>query len=484
MTPFFARFLLSGFLALTLLFTGCDSSASTQSAKVAVSAAGLPDFTGLVKANADSVVNISTTHTVQVSGPTSHDGMNRLLKRFFGDHFKGFHWQNEQQPSHPQSRDVRSLGSGFVVDADGYILTNYHVIKGADSILVRFNDRRQLPATVVGSDKKSDLALLKVDADHLDPVTIGSSKDLNVGEWVLAIGSPFGFSSTVTAGIVSAKHRSLPNENYVPFIQTDVAINPGNSGGPLFNLQGEVVGINSMIVSRSGGYMGLSFAIPIDLAMKVAKRLKAGKQVERGWLGVMIQPVTHDLAVNFGLDSARGALIAKVMPGSPAEAAGFKAGDVIVSFNGAPVPTAGALPPMVGLQAPGDDIDVGIVRQGEHDTLTVELGRLSDHAKATGNDSTTGHSATGLGLEVATLTDDDKTNADVDHGVKVTRIEPGPARQAGIRRGDIILSVNNQAVNDADEFAELLEEYQSSDSVALLVNHNGGTRFVVVHRKH
>ena len=312
--------------------------------------AELPDFTKLVKKYGEAVVNISTVKKGDNEREKFHERLpmpdgtpfDEYLRRFFGEQERGI-----------EPREARSLGSGFVISEDGYLLTNHHVIKDADEILVRLQDRRQLVATLIGSDKRSDVALLKIDANDLPKVKLGSSDDLKVGEWVLAIGSPFGFDHTVTAGIVSAKGRSLPNDNYVPFIQTDVAINPGNSGGPLFNMDGEVVGINSQIYSRTGGFMGLSFAIPMEVVMNVVEQIKTQGFVSRGWLGVQVQDVTRKLAESFGMDAPKGALVAKVMVDSPAEKADFKVGDVIIEFNNKKIDTSAVLPPLVGMTSIG-----------------------------------------------------------------------------------------------------------------------------------
>lgn len=470
-----------GALLTTLLLAGCNFSAE-DSQPTAAPMLALPDFTQLVKNNAASVVNISSSKKVQVGAQVDAQGMNDILRQLFGEQLgKQLQRRFGQRPeSQPHEEDRRSLGSGFILSKDGYVLTNYHVVKDADSIMVRLNDRRELPAKLVGKDVQSDLALLKIEATDLKPVTIGKSHDLQVGEWVLAIGAPFGFDSSVTAGIVSAKSRSLPDENYVPFIQTDVPINPGNSGGPLFNLKGEVVGINSQIVSRSGGYMGLSFAIPIDLAMKVVSQLKAGKQVQRGWLGVMIQEVTHDLAQSFGLDRPMGALVAKVMVDSPAAKAGIKAGDVIVAFNGEPVDTSGELPPMVGLLTPGDKAELTLVRHGKRDTLSVTIGKLpAGLAQNTSADASANSSD--LGLVVTALTQAQLDAANVAQGVKVVS-STAAAAAAGISAGDIIQSLNNEAVTDVDSFNQLLQKYRDSQSLALLINHQGQTGFVVVRK--
>ncbi len=313
-------------------------------------ARNLPDFTELVEENSGAVVNISTTQEVPAQGRAMPFDERQLeqLPEFFQDFFRGPHSPfGGGSPGQVEPR--RSMGSGFIVSSDGYVLTNNHVIEGADEIIVRLNDRRELPATLVGTDPKSDLAVLKIeDGNDLPVVRIGRSKDLKTGEWVLAIGSPFGFDYTATAGIVSALGRSLPTENYVPFIQTDVAINPGNSGGPLFNLDGEVVGINSQIYTRSGGFMGVSFAIPIDDAMNVFRQIRDKGSVSRGWLGVLIQEVSRDLAETFGLKRPRGALIAEVMEGSPAAQAGLQAGDIVLEYDGEAIVMSSDLPPMVG----------------------------------------------------------------------------------------------------------------------------------------
>lgn len=471
MTTIRQRLLCCGLLAVALVLGGCGQSSDATSTEQAATTLALPNFTQLVDDNKASVVNISTTQKVQVGSAAVGDLLNRLFGDQLGDRLQ----RQFGQPQHPQ--ETHSLGSGFILSKDGYILTNYHVVKGADSIRVRLNDRRELPAKVIGQDEPSDLALLKVDADNLVPVKIGSSHDLKVGQWVLAIGAPFGFDSTVTAGIVSAKSRSLPNDNYVPFIQTDVPINPGNSGGPLFNLNGEVVGINSQIVSKSGGFMGLSFAIPIDLAMQVVKQLKAGKQVQRGWLGVMIQNVTHDLAKSFGLNRPHGALVARVSPDSPAAKAGIKAGDVIVKFNGVPVDTSGELPPIVGLLSPGSQADVEVVRRGKHKSLTVTIGTLPQQSSAPNSQEAPDSHRSSLGLVVAPLDAADKS-AD---GVKVVSAS-GAAAAAGIRVGDIIESINNTSVTDPASFRDLLKRYKSQQSLALLISHQGNAAFVVVHK--
>ena len=358
----------------TTLLLGCVLVAGLASA---VQARDLPEFTQLAERNSPAVVNISTQQKSKVqralpkgfSMPDVPEGspFSDLFKHFFGEGMDEF-----------ADRESQSLGSGFVISPDGYILTNYHVVGDADAIQVHFSDRRTYDAKVIGSDKGSDIALIKIEAKDLPTVKLGKSSDLKVGEWVLAIGSPFGFDHTVTAGIVSAKGRSLPSENYVPFIQTDVAINPGNSGGPLINLDGEVVGINSQIYSRTGGFMGLSFAIPIELAVNVADQLRDSGRVARGYLGVLIQDVDRNLAESFGMAQPHGALVSRVMPDSPADQAGLKVGDVILEFNGKPLLNSSQLPPMVGTARVEEKATLLLLRGGKEKEVAITVGRLPD----------------------------------------------------------------------------------------------------------
>jgi serine protease Do len=340
-----------------------------------ISANQLPDFTELVDKNTHAVVNISTTQKAQPQRNALPPGLKVPENSEYGELLEHFFGMPNQRP---RSRDAQSLGSGFVISTDGYLLTNHHVVKNADEIIVRFQDRRELKAVLVGSDERTDVALLKVEASGLPVVKFGSSQQLKVGEWVFAIGSPFGFESSVTAGIVSAKGRSLPQENYVPFIQTDVAINPGNSGGPLFNLKGEVVGINSQIYSRSGGFMGLSFAIPIDVAMNVSQQIKNNGHVVRGWLGVRIQDVTRELAKSFAMKKPHGALVAQVIDDSPAQKAGVEVGDVIIGFNGQMVNRSSSLPPMVGSANIANKAQLKVIRNKVHKVLNVTLENLPE----------------------------------------------------------------------------------------------------------
>lgn len=445
----------------------------------------LPDFTKLVEEHGAAVVNISTTQKIKHphTNMMPHDLPQQIPEGPLGDFFKKF-FGDPNGPGGgggPEEFNAKSLGSGFIISHDGYILTNYHVIKDASEVVVRLTDRRELEAKIIGSDERSDIALLKVDAHDLPVVPIGDSSKLKVGEWVLAIGSPFGFDHSVTAGIVSAKGRSLPDENYVPFIQTDVAINPGNSGGPLFDLDGEVVGINSQIYSRTGGFMGLSFAIPVNIAMQVVEQLKTKGHVTRGWLGVLIQDVTRELAESFGMDKPRGALVAKVMPDSPAEKAGFEVGDVVLSFNGNDINRSSNLPPLVGVSPVGEDVNVGILRKGKTKTLHVILGKLPDKDEEIAGMTPHSTDNSRLKITVTDLTDDQRSQLDIDKGgVIVKEVHAGAGRKAGIRRGDVILMLNNVKVKDAKHFKQLAEGLPEDKSVPLLVQRRGGPVFLAL----
>jgi serine protease Do len=446
----------------------------------------LPNFADLAEHNAPSVVNISTRTTSsrkqmspfnmpELEGLPEGSPLGDLMKKFFGNH--GYRM--------PESDvEKRSLGSGFIISDDGYILTNNHVVEEADEILVRMNDRREFVAKVIGRDERSDLALIKVNADDLPVVDIGDSDALRVGEWVLAIGSPFGFDHSVTAGIVSAKGRNLPSENYVPFIQTDVAINPGNSGGPLFNMQGKVVGINSQIYSRSGGFMGLSFAIPIEMAMNVADQLKTRGRVTRGWLGVLIQDVTKDLADSFGMDHPRGALVARVLPQSPSEKAGLQVGDVIVSFNGTPINTSSELPPLVGRSNVDKPASLKILRKGKTKTVDVNIGELptDDQLELAGN-TPPKVSENRLGMMVSSVSEQIRQQLRLSsrRGVVVESVTGKAAREAGIQQGDIITMINNIDIEGVEHFNRLVKALPSEKTVALLVHRNTGPIFLALH---
>ena len=449
-------------------------------APVAQSKQQLPDFTDLIKESGAAVVNISTTQKVKTGMPQLPEGLeipDLPEGSPFGELFKYFF---DQEPGNHGYHDAMSLGSGFIISPDGYILTNYHVVNNADEIIVRLNDRRELHAEVVGSDKRSDVALVKIDATDLPVVKVGSSTNLEVGEWVLAIGSPFGFDYSATVGIVSAKGRSLPSENYVPFIQTDVAINPGNSGGPLFNQDGQVVGMNSQIYSRTGGYMGLSFAIPIEVAMDVADQLKTSGRVSRGWLGVLIQDITKELAESFGMGQPHGALVAKVLPDSPAKAAGIRVGDVIVSFNGKEIEQSATLPPIVGSTKVGKDIPVGIIRDRRQIEIKVTLGELPEEGSAPVEAKSSVEKTSRLGVSVTDLSDDQKQELEIDGGVLVQQVVEGAASKAGISKGDVILSIDNEPVRSASEFRKQVNALPAGKSVAVLVQREGNPTFLAI----
>ncbi len=446
----------------------------------AVRASHMPEFTDLVKNTRAAVVNISTTQKVKSGMPQLPEGFE--IPEFpkdspFGELFKHFFDQEEDTPLY---RDAKSLGSGFIISPDGYVLTNYHVVQNAEEIIVRLSDRRELVAELVGEDKRSDVALLKIDASNLPVAKIGKSSDLEVGEWVVAIGSPFGFDHSATAGIVSAKGRSLPRENYVPFIQTDVAINPGNSGGPLFNQHGEVVGVNSQIYSRTGGYMGLSFAIPIEVAMDVVDQLKTSGRVSRGWLGVLIQDVTLDLAESFGMNHPRGALVAKVLPSSPAEDAGIRVGDVIVAFDGKAVGRSSALPPIVGSSKVGVKIPVDVIRSGKQIVVKVKLGELPEDETQARKHEPAAEKVNRIGLGVIDLNDDQLEELEIDYGVLVNQVVSGTASRAGIREGDVILSIDNKPVKSVKQFQSMVSELAAGKSIAVLLQRNGSPTFLAI----
>ena len=453
-------------LFVTLVFLFFSGSASAAGA--------LPDFTALVAENGSAVVNISTSqrkHMGRIRVPEDIEIPDLPEDNPFHDFFRRFFEEPEGD-----FFDSQSLGSGFIISADGYVISNHHVIRNADEIIVRLSDRREFTAEVVGVDERSDISLLKIDATDLPVVRLGVGHELQVGEWVLAIGSPFGFEHTVTAGIVSAKGRNLPNENYVPFIQTDVAINPGNSGGPLFNLHGEVIGVNSQIFSRTGGFMGLSFAIPIEVAMDVANQLREQGRVSRGWLGVLIHDVSRELAKSFDMDNPRGALIVKVLPEGPAASAGVQAGDIVVKFDGHPIFRSSDLPPVVGRTPVGARVPVEILRAGRvrilH-VLTTELPGEEAIQLATIRfpESVT---VDALGVDVSDPSETQRKEwLLAEHGVLVTEVEEGPAHRAGLRQGDLILMFNGVKVRSADAFRQLASDLPSGDTISILVQRQG-----------
>jgi len=444
----------------------------------------LPDFADLAEKQSAAVVNISATQILKnhprIGGfPFDEDDPAfEFFKRFAPRQFPGI-------PNLPRDFENKSLGSGFIISPDGYILTNAHVVDGADEVVVKLSDKRELKAKVVGSDKRTDVALIKIEADGLPSVRLGDPARLRVGEWVVAIGSPFGFESTVTAGIVSAKGRSLPQENFVPFIQTDVAINPGNSGGPLFNMKGEVVGINSQIYSRSGGYQGIAFAIPIDVAMEVQAQLRASGKVSRGRIGVMIQEVTKELAESFGLSKPQGALVASVEKGSPADKAGLEAGDVILQFNGKPVVQSSDLPRIVGNTKPGSKVALQVWRGGASKELTLSVGEMADEAAGRGSQrgkQAESAPANKLGLLLAEPTAEQKRQLGIRHGLIVEEVREGGRGE--LRQGDVILALIRQGVQTelrtVEQFNGLLAKLDKGGAVTLLVKRGDAQTFVTI----
>ena len=463
------RFLIAASMAITL---------ASPVLTAPVWAKDVVDVADLVEQQGPAVVNVSTTKLVKRSSgqaapfvvPGGDEQLQEFLRRFFPPNAQG----GQRGPI--QEMPTRGEGSGFIVSPDGYILTNAHVVSGADEVIVKLIDKRKFTAKVIGADTRTDVAVLKITSPNRLPIAkLGDPAKLRVGEAVAAIGSPFGFENSVTAGIVSAKGRSLPSESYVPYIQTDVPINPGNSGGPLFNMRGEVVGINSQIYSRSGGYQGVSFAIPIDVAMEVVNQLKAGTKISRGWLGVVIQEVSSDLADSFGLDRPRGALVAQVTPGGPAEKSGLQSSDVILKFAGKPVEDSSDLPRMVGLTKPGVRVPVQIWRRGALKDINVVLGELPADDVVGQNKDTQTYIRGGLAL--SDLTNDQRRELKLDHGLLVEETT-GDAARAGIRTGDIILAVNNTAMHSVEEFRKVIATIPKGRSAAILVRRGDGSLYV------
>ena len=443
--------------------------ATAMSQPVTAAAAALPDMSNIVTRNSPSVVNISVSGTRKGSAVDSgHPQLDNdeSLQEFFR-RFQG-----------PQKRDnapVRGLGSGFIVSADGTILTNAHVVDGAEEVIVKLTDKREFKAKVLGLDTASDVAVLKIDAKELPAVKIGNAANTRVGEWVLAIGSPFGFESSASAGIVSAFSRSLPDGSYVPFIQTDVAVNPGNSGGPLFNMAGEVIGINSQIYSRSGGYQGLSFAIPIEVAMNVERQIVTHGKVQRGRLGVSIQEINQSLADSFGLKKPAGALVGSVDKDSPAAKAGLEPGDVILAINGKEISSSSELPAIVSAMTPGAQAKLQVWRKGGTRDVDVQVGKFSDDKLAS---SDTPEAAKGrLGVVVRPLTPEEQRRADVSNGVVVENVA-GAAAKAGIKAGDIVLSVNGEAITSTEQLRNLITKAEKR--VAILVDRGNSRIFIPV----
>lgn len=437
----------------------------------------LPDFSPLVDAVGPAVVNISVTSVEKVRSPFAGNGGDDEDDPF-SDLFRQFGFpvpnQGQQQP---QEREQHGIGSGFIVSPDGYILTNTHVVEGATEVTVKLTDKREFKAKVIGSDKRTDVALIKITAKDLPTVRIGNPDVAKPGQWVIAMGSPFGLDNTVTAGIISAKSRKLPDETFVPFIQTDVAVNPGNSGGPLINLSGEVIGINSQIYSRSGGFMGISFAIPIDVAMKVKDELQKHGKVSRGKLGVLIQNVDKDLAQSFGLDKAKGALVSSIEPGSPAEKAGLQNGDIILGVDGSDVDEASDLQRSIGDRHPGDSVKLKVWRDKATRDITVKLTEQNDAAVTAGDDGNQAAPGAGLGLAVRPLNAREAQRLGLQSGLVVQRAG-GAAAKAGIRQGDVIVAVGNRKVTTTEQLQRAVEA--SGKVVPLLIQRNDSQQYVVV----
>jgi serine protease Do len=459
-----------------------QAPAASQGATAPTRAASLPDFTALVKKQGPAVVNVITTRAARPgggpAGMSPDDPFYEFFRRFMPDAPDAPPGQGEGPGDGPGGQGV---GSGFIISPDGYILTNAHVVAGSSEVTVRMADaKREFKAKVVGADERTDVALLKVEQTGLPVAKLGKSSTLEPGQWVAAIGSPFGFANTITAGIVSATARSLPAETYLPFIQTDVAVNPGNSGGPLLNLDGEVVGINSMIYSRTGGYMGVSFAIPIEEAMNVSRQLREHGKVTRGRLGIGIQPVTKELAQSFKLDSTDGVVVVQVEPGSPAEKAGLQVGDVILSYDGKKIAEANMLPRLVGNTKPGQQAKLDVWRKGERLALNATVGEMpssTERAAAAAKPAPEG-TPSSLGLSVRELQPEERKKLGVEFGVVVTDVAQATAARTPIRRGDVIVAVNQTRFKSVEEFNKLLSAQQKGDTVALLVRRGEGALYV------
>lgn len=454
------------------LLSATPAVASGLAPQTTVATTQLPDFVQLVEKYGKGVVNISTVREARVvegADPFGFDERHAEIFRRFGFSFP-FGGGPRQEP------ERRGTGSGFIISADGLILTNHHVVDGADEIKVRLTDNREFTGKVLGSDAKTDIAVVKIDAKDLPYLTMGNSDELKVGEWVAAIGSPFGLDNTVTSGIVSAKSRKLPSDQYVPFIQTDVAVNPGNSGGPLFNMKGEVVGINSQIFSTSGGFMGLSFAIPSNLAMQIKDQLVKNGKVTRGRIGVVIQSVTQDLAESFGMKTPKGAIVSQVEKDGPAAKAGLQEGDIITAVNGRAIDDSVDMPVIIGSMAPGSIAKLSIIRNNKDMTLDVKVEEAPNES-ASSNASKTA-AANKLGVTVRPLNDEEKAKAETE-GLLVTE-STGAARKAGIREGDIIVNVNGVKIKKTDDLARVLEK---NKNLRVLVQRRDGRIFIPVRLK-
>ncbi|HEY2257891.1 MAG TPA: DegQ family serine endoprotease [Variovorax sp.] len=448
-----------------------------QIAPIAAGTVSMPDFSTITARDGAAVVNISVTGTRKASAEDGEDmdpneAMRDFLRRFQGQGDGAPRAQRQPEREVP----VRGVGSGFIVSADGIILTNAHVVKDAKEVTVKLTDRREFSAKVLGADPKTDVAVIKINAKDLPVLPVGNTKDLKVGEWVLAIGSPFGFENTVTAGVVSAKGRSLPDDGYVPFIQTDVPINPGNSGGPLLNTRGEVVGINSQIYSRSGGFQGVSFSIPIDVAIQVKDQIVATGKASHARLGVAVQEVNQTFADSFKLDKPEGALVSNVEKGSPADAAGLRSGDVIRKVDGQEIVSSGDLPAVIGQRAPGSKVELEIWRDGSAKDITAKLGDAADKGTTVAkNDDAAGPGK--LGLALRPLQPEERREASVDGGLLIAEVA-GPAAMAGVQPGDVLLAINGTQAKSVEQVREVVAK--ADKSVALLIQRDGNKIFVPV----
>ncbi|MDM0103348.1 DegQ family serine endoprotease [Variovorax sp. J22R24] len=458
-------------------YTSANAVASPPPAASAPAAApqvSMPDFSTITSRHAPAVVNISVTGTTKTAAAEGPQGMDPNDPMY--EFFRRFQGQGGPRGQQQREAPVRGQGSGFIVSADGIILTNAHVVKDAKEVTVKLTDRREFRAKVLGSDTKTDVAVLKIDAKNLPTLSVGNTKELKVGEWVLAIGSPFGFENTVTAGVVSAKGRSLPDDGYVPFIQTDVAVNPGNSGGPLINTRGEVVGINSQIYSRSGGYQGVSFAIPIDVAIQVKDQIVATGKASHARLGVAVQEVNQAFADSFKLDKPEGALVSNVEKGGPADEAGLRSGDVIRKVDGEPVVASGDLPALIGQKKPGSKITLEIWRQGQREEISAKLVDSAEKSTTVAkNDS--GASQGKLGLALRPLQPQEQREAAVDGGLLIQEVG-GPAAMAGVQPGDVLLAINGTPAKSIEQVREVVAK--ADKSVALLIQRDGDKIFVPV----
>lgn len=477
------RNITSTLMASALLFglvAGPSGPAMAQATGTVVQ--GLPDFTELVERVGPSVVNIRTLQKARVGAPGAsgpNEEMEELFRRFFGVPMPNSP-RRPPQPSRPQGEaQPRGVGSGFILSSDGFIMTNAHVIEGADEVLVTLTDKREFKASVVGSDKRTDVAVLKIETTGLPAVKVGDVNRLRVGEWVMAIGSPFGLESTVTAGIVSAKQRDTGD--YLPFIQTDVAINPGNSGGPLINMRGEVVGINSQIYSRSGGFMGISFAIPMDEAMRVSEQLTTTGRVSRGRIGVMIAPVTKEVAESIGLGKSEGVLVRGVEEGAPADKAGVEAGDIILKFDGKAIDKTADLPRAVGNTKPGTSVSITVFRRGQTLELNVTVAEIEPEKTAAVEPEKKAPVATvqHMGLSLSDLSDEQKQQARVRAGVRVDAAV-NAATRAGIREGDLILAVANTEITSVAVFESLMARIDKTKPVSVLIRRGDGAQYVLI----